>query len=251
MNNKLVIANWKMNGDIETNKTLVEGILAFSEQTNETDIVICPPFLYLPQVADLLKGTNVVKNNVIKIGAQNTAIAKAGAFTGEISVDMLSEFGCQYVLIGHSERRTLFSESEQYIADKINLAVSNKLTPVLCIGESLEQRENDETKDVILQQLNAVIDQVGTEVFKSVVIAYEPIWAIGTGKTASAEQAQEVHEFIRAHLKSLDSGNLDDMSILYGGSVNDTNAASLIQKGDIDGFLVGGASLKVDAFKAE
>lgn len=243
MNNKLVIANWKMNGDIEANKTLVEGILTFAEQTSDTDIVICPPFVYLPQVAELLK-------NNIALGAQNTGIANAGAFTGEVSVDMLNDFGCQYVLVGHSERRTLFNESDQHIADKIKLAVDKGIIPVLCLGETLAQRENDETKAVIQQQLDVVIDRVGTEVFKSVVIAYEPIWAIGTGKTASAEQAQDVHEFIRAYLKTQDSKQLNNMKILYGGSVNDTNADSLIQKNDIDGFLVGGASLKINAFKA-
>lgn len=245
MNNKLVIANWKMNGDLQSNQTLVLGIEEYAKHTVATEIVICPPFVYLPQVADLLKNSQS-----IKLGAQNTSIATSGAYTGEVSVEMLAEFNCQYVLIGHSERRALFGEEDQLIADKIKLAVKKNITPVLCVGESLEQREQGETKHVVLQQLEGVIELVGCEVFKSVVIAYEPIWAIGTGQTASAEQAQEVHAFIRNHLNVIDNSIVSNLSILYGGSVNETNADELIQQPDIDGFLVGGASLKVDAFKA-
>lgn len=243
MKNKLIIANWKMNGDISANETLLNEVVNFSENTISTDIVICPPVIYFAQVKNLIEGSK------IELGSQNVCTDKKGAFTGETSVDMLNEFGCKYTLVGHSERRTIYKESEQEIAQKIIQLVNAGQTPVFCIGETLEQRENNDTKAVIIEQIQNIIDQVGLAIFKAVVIAYEPIWAIGTGKTASAEQAQEIHQLIRTYLTNLDATAFNNTAILYGGSVNENNANELIGQPDIDGFLVGGASLKAEAFE--
>lgn len=243
MKNKLIIANWKMNGDISSNEQLLNKIIDFSENTVSTDIVICPPVIYFSQVKYLIEGSN------IQLGAQNVCTKSKGAFTGETSVAMLNEFSCKYTLVGHSERRTLYKESEQEIAQKISLLVNAGQTPVFCIGETLEQRENNNTNTVIISQVKNIIDIVGLEVFKAVVIAYEPIWAIGTGKTASTEQAQEIHRLIRSYLNELDAELFNNTAILYGGSVNENNANELISQPDIDGFLVGGASLKAEAFE--
>ncbi|WP_448248792.1 triose-phosphate isomerase [Thalassotalea agariperforans] len=243
MKNKLIIANWKMNGDISSNEQLLNKIVSFSDNTASTDIVICPPVIYFSQVKYLIEGSN------IQLGAQNVCTELKGAFTGETSVAMLNEFACKYTLVGHSERRTLYKESEQEIAQKITQLVNAGQTPVFCIGETLEQRENNDTNTVIISQVQNIIDMVGLEVFKAVVIAYEPIWAIGTGKTASAEQAQEIHQLIRSYLNKLDAALFSNTAILYGGSVNENNANELIGQPDIDGFLVGGASLKAEAFE--
>ncbi|AWB66154.1 triose-phosphate isomerase [Saccharobesus litoralis] len=243
MKHKLVIANWKMNGDFSSNFSLLKSIVAFADKPQNTQIAVCPPFVYLSQVYDLLE------SSPIALGAQNVGFAEKGAYTGETSASMLQEFACQYVLVGHSERRTLFKESDEHIAEKIKLAVAHNQTPVLCIGETLEERASNETQTVILSQIKTIIDKVGSEVFKSVVIAYEPIWAIGTGQTATAEQAQQIHALIRAYLRSLEPILFDEMTILYGGSVNENNADELFAQNDIDGFLVGGASLKAASFE--
>lgn len=243
MKSKLVIANWKMNGNLAANDTLVRNIVKFTQEATSTEIAICPPSIYLSQIKYLIEDTK------LNLGAQNVCIENKGAFTGETSVDMLNDFGCKYVLVGHSERRAIYSENEDDIAQKIIKIVEAKQTPVLCIGESLAQRENNETSQVIITQIQSIIDKVGLENFKSVVIAYEPIWAIGTGKTASAEQAQEIHLLIRTYLNKLDAKLFSGLEILYGGSVNENNADELIEQQDINGFLVGGASLKADAFK--
>lgn len=241
MKNKLIIGNWKMNGDSVSNQELVNSILNY--KTTNTDIVICPPAPYLSQVQSLIAESDIT------LGAQNVSSQNNGAFTGETSVSMLNDIGCTYSLVGHSERRALFHEANEVIAEKITQLLNANLKPVLCIGESLEQRENNETKSVIIEQIQEVIDLVGLNNFAPVIIAYEPIWAIGTGKTASAEQAQDIHKLIRDYLNTLDSSLFCDLTILYGGSVNESNAASLIAQADIDGFLVGGASLKADAFE--
>ena len=241
MKNKLIIGNWKMNGDSVSNQELVNSILNY--KTTNTDIVICPPAPYLSQVQSLIAESDIA------LGAQNVSSQNNGAFTGETSVSMLNDIGCTYSLVGHSERRALFHETNEVIAEKITQLLNANLKPVLCIGESLEQRENNETKSVIIEQIQEVIDLVGLNNFAPVIIAYEPIWAIGTGKTASAEQAQDIHKLIRDYLNTLDSSLFCDLTILYGGSVNESNAASLIAQADIDGFLVGGASLKADAFE--
>ncbi|WP_440877033.1 triose-phosphate isomerase [Thalassotalea sp. PLHSN55] len=241
MTNKLVIGNWKMNGDILTNAALVQALLKFN--ANETDIVICPPAIYLSQVQLLIEKSD------ISLGAQNVSSESKGAFTGENAANMLKDIGCNYCLVGHSERRALFHETSEDIAQKITQLLSHNMTPVFCIGESLAQRENNETKDVIITQIQSVLALVGQQEFASVVIAYEPIWAIGTGKTASAAQAQEIHQVIRDYLNSLDNKAFSGTQILYGGSVNEGNANELIAQPDIDGFLVGGASLKAQSFE--
>lgn len=243
MKNKLVIANWKMNGDLISNNQLLTAILKFSVKTTQTNIVICPPAIYIPQAREILSDSSV------NLGAQNVSNELKGAFTGETSVNMLTEFNCQYALIGHSERRSLYQETDVEIAQKMQRLVQAEITPVLCIGESLAQRENNETEAVIINQIKSVLDIVGLETFKDAVIAYEPIWAIGTGKTASAQQAQEIHQLIRSYFNELAPALFKDTAILYGGSVNENNANALIQQPDIDGFLVGGASLKADAFE--
>ena len=242
MKQTLIIANWKMNGGILANSKLLTAVLKFSNTAN-TELVICPPFPYLHQVKEYIVGSK------IKLGAQNVNENNSGAFTGEVSAEMLKEFYCRYVLIGHSERRAIFQESNGLIARKITQTIDAGLTPVLCIGESLAQRENGDVKTIILDQLSCVINEIGLKKFKSVVIAYEPIWAIGTGQTASPEQAQVVHRMIRQYLYGLAPALSKAISILYGGSVNETNASSLIKQKDIDGFLVGGASLKTDSFE--
>ena len=243
MKQTLIIANWKMNGSLVSNSKLLTAILKFSNTAN-TELVICPPYPYLHQVKEYIVGSK------IKLGAQNVNEHKSGAYTGEVSADMLKEFFCRYILVGHSESRSLFQESNALIARKIAQILDAGLTPVLCIGESLAQREKGDVKAVILEQLSCVINEVGLNKFKSVVIAYEPIWAIGTGKTATPEQAQDVHRMIRQYLYGLDPALSKEISILYGGSVNETNASLLIKQNDIDGFLVGGASLKPESFQA-
>jgi triosephosphate isomerase len=243
MKKKLIIANWKMNGNIVSNSKLLLSIVKFSNRLNNTEVVICPPFIYLHQVKEYIVGTS------LKLGAQNVSANDNGAYTGEVSVEMLYENQCRYVIVGHSERRTFHHESEIQIANKIIKVVTAGMTPVFCLGESLEQRERSLAKAVIIKQLDDVINVVGHNMFKSVVIAYEPIWAIGTGKTATIEQAQEIHSIIRKHLAKLSPPLVKKVSILYGGSVNESNAHKLIKQKDIDGFLVGGASLKAESFK--
>lgn len=208
------------------------------------EVVVCPPFIYLPQAAELLKGSK------ISWGSQNICEHNEGAYTGEVSAPMLKEFGCKYAIIGHSERRTIYGEDDALIAQKFIAAVKGGVIPILCIGELLEQREAGETETVVAKQLDAVIDAAGIEAFASAVIAYEPVWAIGTGMTASPEQAQDVHAFIRQRLAKHNATVADKIQLLYGGSVKPDNAEELFAKQDIDGGLIGGASLDADSFLA-
>ncbi len=254
MSRSLVVGNWKMQGTSASIQPLLEGLKSQLESGGA--VAVCPPFPYLPLVAGLLDGTG------ISWGAQNVCSQPQGAVTGEVAADMLADLGCRYVIIGHSERRALFAEDDQLLAEKFVIAQQQGLTPILCVGESLEQREAGETLAWISGQLQAVIDVVGIQAFEKAVVAYEPIWAIGTGKTASPEQAQEVHAHIRRLFAgagvgvSEDAGNGDaaaiaaNLSLLYGGSVNAANAEALFAQSDIDGGLVGGAALKVDEFIA-
>lgn len=244
MRKPLVAGNWKMNGSRESVKTLLNGIKAGVGEVTAADMAVCPPYVFLGDVQQMLNGT------AIGWGAQNLSTEASGAFTGEISADMIKDFGCQYVLVGHSERRALYGETDAVVAHKYEVARNAGLVPVLCIGETLEERESGVTEQVVSRQLDAVIDRVGIAVAGDGVIAYEPVWAIGTGKTASPEQAQEVHAFIRQKLAGLDAGVADKIRILYGGSMNAGNAAELIGQADIDGGLIGGASLKADDFLA-
>jgi len=247
MRKGLIAANWKMNGQEESNEALLSAILealhGLSVHENaQTEILICPPALYLQQVGKKLEGSQ------LQLGAQNLHPAESGALTGEISAQMLRDAKCSHVIIGHSERREIFGEDDQFIAEKFSAAQASDLIPMLCIGETKAQREAGETSEAVLGQLKAVLNHAGVDAFKNSVIAYEPVWAIGTGLTASPEQAQEVHALIRATISELDAGVGEQIKIIYGGSVKSTNAAELFAQQDIDGALVGGASLVAEEF---
>jgi triosephosphate isomerase len=244
MRQPLVAGNWKMNGSSDSVTTLIEGIKAGIDAVTTAEMAVCPPYVYIPQVAGLLAGT------AISYGAQDVSDQEAGAFTGEIAAGMLTDIGCKYAIVGHSERRSLYGESDAFTASKFAAARKAGLVPILCVGELLEEREQGITEQVVERQLDAVIDLEGVAALASAVIAYEPVWAIGTGKTATPDQAQEVHAFIRAKLAGLDQAVADAVRILYGGSMNAGNAAELLAMQDIDGGLIGGASLKPDAFLA-
>ncbi len=244
MRKKVVAGNWKMNKDLDSSIALISEIknLLASKSLN-VEIIICPPFTSLDAANSLIKNTQ------IKLGAQNMYFEKSGAFTGEISPLMLKSVGCQYVILGHSERRTIFNESNQLINKKIKAAVENDLHPIFCIGETLEEREKGVTFKVIEAQVREGLEGLTAEELKNLVIAYEPVWAIGTGKTATPEQAREVHSFIRKLIGELYSTEFAEKLIVqYGGSVKPENAAELMSQPDIDGALVGGACLKADSF---
>lgn len=242
MRQSLVIANWKLNGDLNLVNQMIDTL---SAEAFSAEVVLCPPAPYLYALSTKSKSTKGL--NQIKVGAQNCSEFNAGAYTGEIAADMLVDTGCQYVLIGHSERRTLFAESEAAIANKVRNAQQAGLKVVLCIGETLEQRENDQTIEVVKAQLSNVFEDVD---FTQLVIAYEPVWAIGTGKTASPEQVQQVHAQIRSMLEQVSPEWGPSIPLLYGGSVKAENAEVLFAQADIDGGLIGGASLKADQFRA-
>lgn len=225
--------------------TLVTELVERAERLTTVDIAVCPPAIYI----DFVK--NALANSGIGIGGQNMAeVADQGAYTGEISALMLKDMGCKYVVLGHSERRALYGETDAQVAIKVAVALQNGLIPILCVGETLEQRESDVTEAVIAEQLKAVLSVVGVQAFNKVVIAYEPVWAIGTGKTASPQQAQAVHAFIRQQIAKLDATIAQQVIIQYGGSVKPDNAAELFAQPDIDGGLIGGASLNASDFIA-
>jgi len=242
MRKGLVAANWKMNGSRDSNTALLKALVAGLDGGAVPDVLVCPPAVYLQQAGELLKGSNIM------LGAQNMHDQQAGAFTGEISAPMLKDLGCSHVIIGHSERREIFGESDALIADKFAAALANSLSPVLCIGETQAQREAGETEATVLRQLDAVLQQVGADAFADAVIAYEPVWAIGTGLTATPDQAQEMHDLIRGTLARHNAEVAGAIRVLYGGSVKADNAAELFAQPDIDGALVGGASLVADDF---
>lgn len=242
---KYVIAgNWKMNNDLrESEKLIVELKNLLQNEKPNCDVIVCPPFTSLSEAAKLLKGTQ------IKLGAQNMHFEDSGAFTGEVSASMLISVGCEYVILGHSERRNIFGENDEMINKKIKKALSVGLKPIFCVGELLEERENGSTNEVVKRQILRGLKGISDDEMKKIIIAYEPVWAIGTGKTASPAQAQAVHEFIRDLIEieySLETAN--DVTIQYGGSVKPENANELISQKDIDGALVGGACLKADSF---
>jgi len=239
----LVAGNWKMNGSLVSIQQLLEGIMqGMSELKENVECAVFPPFVYLAGVQRLLSDT------AIRWGAQNVSEQQAGAFTGEVAASMLADFSCTYVIVGHSERRTLYGESDAVVARKFATVRKAGLTPVLCVGESLEEREKGVTEMVVARQLEAVLELEGIQGIGDAVIAYEPVWAIGTGRTATPEQAQEVHAFIRSKLAENDAMIADSVRILYGGSVKGSNAAELFAMADIDGGLVGGASLEAQEF---
>lgn len=244
MANMLVIGNWKMNGSRKSNAQLLSKVLAAVERLDHVDVAVCPPFIYLEQLA------NLVDKSHILLGAQNLSEAEQGAFTGEISGSMIRDLGCHFVLVGHSERRSLYGETNELVAAKFQSALRDGLVPVLCVGETLAQRQSGETLEVVNAQLRAVIDEVGIQLVGQGVIAYEPVWAIGTGETATPAQAQDVHRHIREYLAQFDADVAGATRILYGGSVKGDNACDLFSQPDIDGGLVGGASLDAASFVA-
>ena len=240
MRRKLVIGNWKMQGSRAANEPLLAAIA--QSRPFGCDVAVCPPFPYLAEVALAFAGSD------LRWGAQDCSVHEQGAFTGEVSAAMLAEFGCRYAIVGHSERRQYHDESDQLVADKAKAALARGVTPIVCVGESLAQREAGETDAVVKRQLSAVIHTLA-HCAGEMVVAYEPVWAIGTGRTATPEQAQAVHALLRAQLHAA-TPHADQMKILYGGSVKAENAATLFAQPDIDGGLIGGASLKANDFIA-
>ena len=240
----LVAGNWKMHGSNAMVQSLLEGLLEGSAAGSNADLAVFPSFPYLSLTESILSGSH------IKFGGQTLNPNLQGAYTGETSGGMLTDLGCHYVLVGHSERRAIYAESDSDVAGRFKAALAAGLEPVLCVGETLEERESKQTETVVARQLDAVLDLVGIDAFSGATIAYEPVWAIGTGLTASPEQAQAVHAFIRDKLTSLNVIIGGQLRILYGGSVKGSNAAELFAQSDIDGGLVGGASLTAEDFLA-
>lgn len=243
MRTPVVAGNWKMNGTKATVTSLLQG-LRQGGKAGKAKVVVCAPFPFLPMVQEMLQESSILW------GAQNVSEHESGAYTGEVSLAMLGEFGCSHVILGHSERRALYSETDEVIAEKFCATLDSGMTPILCVGETLEQREAGATKQVVEQQLMAVVERAGASAFEKAILAYEPVWAIGTGLTATPEQAQEVHSALRSCLAKQDGSVADGLSILYGGSVKAANAAELFACPDIDGGLIGGASLDAEEFLA-
>jgi len=247
MRKPFVAGNWKMNGDSQSSiylaTAVAEKIAVLAGES--VDVALCPPFVYILPVF------TAIRRSSIAIGAQDMYFERSGAFTGEVSPAMLKDIGCTYVICGHSERRHVMGEDDELINKKVSAAISGGLLPILCIGEKLEQREQAKTSEVVTSQLKAGLEGFNSAKLSAVTIAYEPVWAIGTGKTASCEQAQEVHKLIRELLGEMyDTELAEEIRILYGGSVKPDNAGELMRESDIDGLLVGGASLKADDFAA-
>jgi len=233
-----------MNGTRTEARRLVASVLDGLPLVSKTKVILCPPFVLLDEV------NNQISRSAVGLGAQNCSAEKSGAFTGEVSVSMLLESGCQYVIIGHSERRTLYGEGDALVAKKFAAARAAGLIPIFCVGELLEERESGKTQEVVARQLDAVLELEGVAALGQSIIAYEPVWAIGTGRTATPAQAQEVHAFIRSRIAAKDPKISDQISILYGGSVKASNSAELFSMPDIDGGLIGGASLQANEFLA-
>lgn len=243
MRRKLVAGNWKMHGSLAENETLLSGILAGMGGV-KADVAVCVPFPYLAQAQAKLTGS------AIRWGAQNMSQQAKGAFTGEVSASMLKDFGCTYVLVGHSERRAMYGESDELVAEKFAAAQAAGMTPILCVGETLAEREGCITEVVVARQLDAVIAKCGVAALAKAVVAYEPVWAIGTGVTATPDQAQAVHAFIRGKVHELDGVVAAGLIIQYGGSMKANNAVELLGQPDIDGGLIGGAALNAEEFLA-
>lgn len=241
---KLVVGNWKLHGGRAFNAELIQGLLAadLAQTAPRADVAVCPPFVFLTEVVAALQGS------AITVGTQDVSVQAQGAYTGEVAAPMVRELGATYAIVGHSERRSYHAESDQLVADKAKAALAHGLIPIVCVGETLAEREANQTEAVVGRQLKAVIDTLGEQIVQ-VVVAYEPVWAIGTGKTASPEQAQAVHAFLRAQLKAALPAAVK-VPLLYGGSVKPDNAAQLFSQADIDGGLIGGAALKAADFAA-
>ena len=244
MRTKLIAGNWKMNGSKPMARELVSGVLAALDPDRKADVLLIPPAPYLGLVRSLVEATPVL------VGGQDVSAHASGAYTGEISGAMLADVGCAYTLVGHSERRSLHGETDELVADKFIAAQAAGLQPILCVGETLEEREAGATESVVRRQVAAVIDKAGILAFSRAVVAYEPVWAIGTGQTATPDQAQAVHALIRAQIAAEDVTIAGRLRILYGGSVKGDNAPDLFAREDIDGGLIGGASLTAESFMA-
>lgn len=244
MRRKVIAGNWKMNNNLAESQNLISKLITgLSSQKTNCEVIICPPFTSLSESSTLIKDT------VIKLGAQNMYFEENGAFTGEVSASMLKSVGCEYVILGHSERRAIFGETDELINKKIKKALLSNLKPIFCVGETLEEREYGITKDVVKRQVTGGLKDITVDELEKIIIAYEPVWAIGTGKTATPAQAEEVHAFIRELVTGLyNKSAADNLIIQYGGSVKPDNAAELLSQPDIDGALVGGACLKADSF---
>jgi triosephosphate isomerase len=244
MRQPLVAGNWKMNGSRASVTELLVGLKAGIGQVKVAEVAVCAPSIFIPMVQAELQGS------AIKWGGQDVSVHASGAYTGETAAAMLTDFGCHFVIIGHSERRAYHGETDQVVAEKFAAARDAGLVPILCVGETLEEREQGITEDVVARQLDAVVAHCGIDKVGEGVIAYEPVWAIGTGKTATPQQAQDVHAFIRSRLAAASAGVAESTRVLYGGSMNPKNAVELIGQPDIDGGLIGGASLNADDFLA-
>jgi triosephosphate isomerase len=244
MRKPLVAGNWKMNGTRAGVAELLDGIKAGMGAVPNAEVAVCPPFVFIPEAAARLAGTAVAW------GGQNLSTHASGAYTGEIAASMLTDYGCKYAIVGHSERRTLYGEDDALVAEKFEVARKAGLVPILCVGETLEERENGATEAVVARQLDAVLEKFGATALGQGVVAYEPVWAIGTGRTATPQQAQDVHAFIRGRIAARDRAVADGLRVLYGGSMKPDNAVELMAQPDIDGGLIGGASLKASDFLA-
>ena len=242
MRTPMVAGNWKLNGTRESVVELANAVAQGAASTASVDVLVCPVYVHIGDVSE------IAKNNSLLLGAQDVSGEDEGAFTGEVSAPMLEEYGCSHVIVGHSERRALFGDDNQVVASKYRAAQRAGLIPVLCVGETLQEREAGDTESVVASQLSAVVDAAGVSSLANAIVAYEPVWAIGTGKTATPEQAQAVHKAIRAQIAELDQSVAAGLRILYGGSVKSANASELFAMEDIDGGLIGGASLKADEF---
>lgn len=242
MRKPLIAGNWKLNGSLTSITELLAGIKDQASVVTVAELVVCPPFIYIGHVQQQLADTG------ISFGAQDCSDQDNGAYTGEVAASMIKEFGSKYVIIGHSERRHIYGESNEMVAVKFEQVKKNSLVPILCVGETLQDREDGHTEVVIAKQIDVVLDLLGIDGFNDAVIAYEPVWAIGTGHTATPEQAQEVHDFIRCKIDALNKDIAANLRILYGGSMKPENAKQLLQQNDIDGGLIGGASLKAQDF---
>ncbi len=244
MRRKVIAGNWKMNNNLSESQNLISKLISgLGNEKVSCDVIICPPFTSLSEASSL------TKNTAIKLGAQNMYFEESGAFTGEVSASMLKSVGCEYVILGHSERRTIFGEGDQLINKKIKKALTSGLKPIFCVGETLQEREGNVTNDVIKRQVTEGLKEISANDMDKIIVAYEPVWAIGTGKTATPEQAEEVHAFIRGLITSLYSQSVaENLVIQYGGSVKPDNAKELLSQKNIDGALVGGACLKADSF---
>lgn len=244
MRTRLVAGNWKMHGSRDANRRLVSEILAGISRAGNVELAVCAPYPYLGQVADALA------NSAVAWGAQNVSEHAQGAYTGEVSAAMLAEFGCRYVIVGHSERRQLYGEGDALVAAKFAAVQAAGMVPILCVGETLEERDAGRTEQTVARQLDAVLAAGSPQVFANAVLAYEPVWAIGTGRNATPQQAQDVHAFLRDRLAARDRGVAQDLRILYGGSVKPANAGAIFAMPDVDGGLIGGASLIAADFLA-